>query len=447
MLYDFRYTGTNEQGRTVQGELQAESLRKAKKQVAKIAAAHNIKISNIEKKRLFLYTVKLPTGRKVKGRQYAYYKREVVKALEKMGYQHARIERAIIDIRLKPPFQNILNFINLSAFMLQEGMSFDKILRLLWEEESNITLREALRKVQNELKKGKDGEEVFHRYRDVFGKFPAYMLGLATKSGNMAQIFTATAEYMQREADYKKNLRQALLVPLFTVLAMIAAVVYYVVSIFPKTASLFLKFDLDIPPMTAATLKLSGFLSNNWIWIFLVIFLPIIGLYIWWQTPKGRVQRDRLLIHLPIIGPIFHKSSIEIFFRVFAISYASSNENIETLREAAAACRNVYIEKGVKEIAIPLMLKEGMELVPALQKAKVFNRTTLNRLKSGAEAGNLLAIARQIYMFYEKEITYKMQNIIQAIELYIGVFIFIILILLTFVSAEIALVAPPTPGI
>jgi type II secretory pathway component PulF len=93
------------------------------------------------------------------------------------------------------------------------------------------------------------------------------------------------------------------------------------------------------------------------------------------------------------------------------------------------------------------MLKEGMELVPALQKAKVFNRTTLNRLKSGAEAGNLLAIARQIYMFYEKEITYKMQNIIQAIELYIGVFIFIILILLTFVSAEIALVAPPTPGI
>lgn len=446
MLYDFRYTGTNEEGRTVQGELQAESKRRAKLQIEKLAEVNKLKITNIEKKKLFLYSVKLPSGRKVKGRQYAYYKREVVKALEKMGYHHARIEKAIIDIRFKPPFQNILNFINLSAFMLQEGMGFDKILRLMSEEESNVTLKEALRKVQNELKKGKEGPEVFHRFRDVFGKFPAFMLGLATKSGNMAQIFNATSEYMQREADYKKNLRQALLVPMFTVLAMVAAVVYYIVSIFPKTASLFLKFDLDIPPMTDATLKLSAFLSNNWLWIFLVIFLPIIVLYIWWQTQQGKIQRDKILIKLPIIGPIFHKSSIEIFFRVFAISYASSNDNIETLREAASACRNVYIEKGVKEIAIPLMLKEGMELVPALQKAQVFNRPTLSRLKSGAEAGDLLSISRQIYMFYEKEITYKMQNIIQSIQLYIGVFIFIILILLTFVSAEIALVSPPTPG-
>jgi len=180
--------------------------------------------------------------------------------------------------------------------------------------------------------------------------------------------------------------------------------------------------------------------------VILVIFLPIIGVYIWWQTPQGKIQRDNLLIKLPIMGPIFHKSSIEIFFRVFAISYASSNDNIETLREAASACRNVYIEKGVKDIAIPLMLKEGMELVPALQKAHVFNRATLSRLKSGAEAGDMLSMARQIYKFYEKEITYKMQTIIQSIQLYIGVFIFIILILLTFVSAEIALVSPPTPG-
>ncbi|MDY6895855.1 MAG: type II secretion system F family protein [Thermotogota bacterium] len=446
MLYDFRYTGTNKKGRTVQGEIQAQSMRKAKKQIEKIANEKNINIANIEKKKLFLYTVRLPSGRKIKGRQYAYYKREVVKALEKLGYYHARIEKAIIDIRFKPPFQSILNFINLSAFMLQEGMSFDKILRLMSEEESNITLKEALRKVQNELKKGKEGPQVFYRFRDVFGEFPAKMLGLATKSGNMAQIFQATSEYMQREADYKKNLRQALLVPLFTVLAMMAAVIYYIVSIFPKTASLFLKFNLNIPPMTDTTLKLSDFFSNYWLWIFLIIFIPLLGFYFWWQTPKGKVQKDKILINLPIIGHIFHKSSIEIFFRVFAISYAASKDNIQTLRESASACRNVYIEKGVKEIAIPLMLKEGMELVPALQKAKVFNHATLSRLKSGEEAGDLLSMARQIYLFYEKEITYKMQGIIQSIQLYIGVFIFIILILLTFISAEIALVAPSTPG-
>ncbi len=117
-----------------------------------------------------------------------------------------------------------------------------------------------------------------------------------------------------------------------------------------------------------------------------------------------------MLINLPIVGHLLHKSSIEIFFRVFSAIYAGAENNIETLHASAEACRNAYIEKGIKEIAIPLMLKEGMSLVPALAKAKVFNHGTLSRLKTGSETGNVLQSAQQICAFYEKETTYKMKR-------------------------------------
>jgi len=68
-------------------------------------------------------------------------------------------------------------------------MTYDKILRMLADEETNPTLKATLKKIESELKKGKEGTEVFNRYADVFGKFPAYMLGLATKSGNMAEVY------------------------------------------------------------------------------------------------------------------------------------------------------------------------------------------------------------------------------------------------------------------
>jgi type IV pilus assembly protein PilC len=152
-----------------------------------------------------------------------------------------------------------------------------------------------------------------------------------------------------------------------------------------------------------------------------------------------------MLIRLPVIGHLLHKSSIEIFFRVFSAIYTGAENNIETLKASAEACKNAYIEKNIKEITIPKMLK-GVSLVPALESAKVFNQATLSRLRSGAEVGNVLQSANMIAKFYEKETTYKMQNLINSIQGFIGVFIAFVIVLLTLVSAEIAFVSPPTTG-
>ena len=363
-----------------------------------------------------------------------------------MGYENAKIEKGIIDIKLKPPFASILMFVNLSSFLLKEKMTYDKVLRMLADEETNLTLKESLRKIESELKQGKEGTEVFAKQADVFGKFPAYMLGLATKSGNMAEVYDATAKFMEREMEYKKSLRQALMVPAFTVLVLFGAVLYYVIKVFPDTAKMFLRFDMDLPPMTAATLSMSDYLALNWWWIVLIVVVPIIMTALWWRTPKGMVWRDRNIIKLPVMGHLIHKSSIEIFFRVFSAIYSGAENNIETLTASAEACRNKFMEKGVKEVAIPLMLKDGMSLVPALNQADVFNQSTLSRLRTGTESGNILQSAQQIATFYEKETTYKMENIIQSIQVFIGVFVAIIITLLTIVSSEIAMISPNVPN-
>ncbi|HOE92082.1 MAG TPA: type II secretion system F family protein, partial [Candidatus Cloacimonadota bacterium] len=173
---------------------------------------------------------------------------------------------------------------------------------------------------------------------------------------------------------------------------------------------------------------------------------PPIFVFMYWRSDVGQVARDKMLINLPIIGPLLHKSSIEIFFRVFSAIYSGAENNIETLRASAEACRNKYMEKGVKEIAIPMMLKEGAALVPALQASGVFNRTTLNRLRSGAETGNVVSSAEQIAKFYEQETTYKMQSLIMSIQSLIGAFIGIVITALTVVSSEVAMISPKTPG-
>ena len=115
-------------------------------------------------------------------------------------------------------------FISITADMLNENMKFDEILKIHATDVQNKTLRNAVKSISRDLRQGQDGMSVFQKYSDVFGKFTAYMLGLASKSGNMAEIYRSTADYLNRQADFQKNLRQALVMPIVTFLAILGAI-------------------------------------------------------------------------------------------------------------------------------------------------------------------------------------------------------------------------------
>lgn len=444
MIKEVRFKGSNPQGKLVQGTISVSSKKEVKEQVARLVERHQLRILSLDYKKDFIYKVNLPMGKAFTGRQSAYSKEEVSQALQRMGYKDFKISPVLFDIKVKPSPQDIMMFIKLSTNMLRDKMSFGKILSMLAEEQPNRMMREALMQIENQLKQGVEGKEVFMRFTDVFGKFPAFMMGLATRSGNMTEIFEATNKFIERDMEIRKNIKKTLISPMFAVVATVAAVVYYVVDIFPATAQLFIKYKMPLPPLTKATLQLSDWLSNWWWILLLLVAIPSIAIWRWWATPKGKVWRDKHIILLPVMGHLIHKSSIEIYFRVFGTIYSGAGDNIETIRTASEACRNAYMEKQIKSITIPLMLKEGEGFVQAMEASGVFTKTAITRLKTGSETGNILQAAQQIASYYESETTYKMQALIEYISSFVGIFIAIAITMLTVVSAEIATVSPPT---
>ncbi|MCB5261229.1 MAG: type II secretion system F family protein [Candidatus Cloacimonetes bacterium] len=444
MTKEYRFKGISPESKLVQGTFLADSNKAAKQQLAKVELRYSLKIQSFEVKRDWLYKVFVPGKKPVSGRQTAYSKEEVANALRKMGYTKFKISPVLFDIPSKPALADVMMFIKLSATMLRDKMSFGKILEMLAEEQPNRGFREALQQIESQLKAGAEGREVFMRFEHIFGKFPAYMLGLATRSGNMAEVFDATAKFIERDMEIKKNVKKALVSPMFALLATLAAMIYYIVAIFPATAQLFLKYDMPLPPLTQKTLLASDWLAIYW-WVLLIaVAVPIFVIWRWWETPKGKIWRDKHLVKLPIIGHLLHKSSIEVYFRVFGTIYGGAGDNIETIKTAAEACRNAWMEERIKTVTIPSMLKDGMGFVEAMTEAGVFTRTSLTRMRTGQETGTLLQSAQQIATFYEAETTYKMDNLVEYIQTIVGMVIAIAITFLTVVSAEIATISPPT---
>ena len=444
-MIEVRFVAQKPNGQLINGTLSEPSYRDAKKKIHKLAEKNQLKIQKIEKKAAYLYKIKRGREKPIHGEQRAYTKDEVVNALRKLGYEVISVNRKLLEFNFNPPTQEIVSFVKISAELLDQKLPYSEILTLLINDIPNKTLKETLKQINNELKKGADSETTFLRYQSVFGKFTAYMLGLASKSGNMAEIYKATAKFLERQQEFKKNLRSALITPMVTLFVLFLAVLFYVGYIFPATAKLFVKFNIPLPPMTAATLKISDFLMNNGFLVALALIIPPIALWRFGKTKAGRLMIDRYILKMPIMGSLIHKTLIEVFCRVFYTLYSGSAESIEPIRIAAEATGNTYFEQQIKNVAIPLMIKKGVGITESFEACGVFTETALSRFHSGEETGTIKNTAFQLANYYESETVFRLKNVIEMIQVGIAMVIMVVMIGLTLVSAETATISPKSP--
>ncbi|MDP8209114.1 MAG: type II secretion system F family protein [Candidatus Electryonea clarkiae] len=441
---DFRFEGTTNKGKPVHGVIQADKKAIAKKKILALANSKRFKVNKILQRRTFLYKASKDRGKPFTGEQKAFSKEEVKGALERLNYKVLNVNPKLFDIKMKPPDTEIVTFVRVSADLLGDQLPFNEILQLLVNDIENNSLRESIKEVINDLQHGVDSEEAFVRQEKMLGRFAARMLGLASKSGNMVEIYNSTATFLERNLEFKKSIKSALVMPMVTMILLILVCIFYIAYIFPQTAELFIRMGIELPPLTAGTIILSRFLIKNMSLIMIGFVLSIASFVVILRFPKVQLLKDKFIFHVPIMGSLIHKTTIEIFCRVFYALYGGAGESIEAIKLSAEACGNKHMENRIKTVSIPLMLSKGIGLVEAFEAADVFTQTSLSRFHSGAETGTIKRSALQIANYYQKETVYKLKGVVDSIQVVVAMMIMVIMIALTVVSSETATIKPKT---
>ena len=440
---EYRFNGVATGGQSVQGTVYAPNKKTAQRKVTALSERHAFTLRDLEQRMIFKYKIKHASGKVVQGEQKAYSEDEIRKALERMGMEVVSIQKNLINFNRKPPTGDVIMFVRLAANLLMEKMAFTEVMNLLMSDISSPSLKQVLRDISSDLKGGMEAKQAFMKHQDSLGKFTAYMLGVASQSGNMAEIYEATAQFMERKDEFKKSVKSALIMPSITILATIGVFIWYVWYIVPETAGLFATFEgIELPPLTTFSLAMSAFL-DKWMGVMGVAFLmAVIGFVAWARTPKGQFWLSKNMIRIPVIGGLLHKLNIEVFCRVFAILYSGSGENLEVIRVAAEASGNPYMEHQIKTITIPRMMGQGADLVTSMEASGVFTQMTLSRFKTGAETGAVRKSAQQMADYYQRETSLKLKAAVETIQTMVGLFIGVMVAFLTVLSAETAMIRP-----
>lgn len=433
---EYRITAKDAAGRPVLRYISASSSGDARAKAREWITRINGKIVVIDKKRSFSY--KAVRGTKViTGTQVAYSRTDVVDALKKIGFEVKSVRGGTQAVFAAPP-QEIVSFVTQCAKLLEQKIPFHEVLHLLGSSIKNKVLNQAIRDILNDLREGMDSRQAFARQGKVFGHHTAMLLGIATKSGDIVSIFKSVAVLVERQAEFSKGLKSSLILPGITALTLVASIVYYAMFLVPDMMDKLGPYMMEIPPLTAATLDVTAYVQDNYLWIIIVTILSIVGFYVYISTPGGKIVFDRFVIHVPYIGRILKNTSTEIFCRVLGIMYTSSGENIDAIQIAAEASGNRHFSRTVKMIAIPMMLRHGIELDKALTATRFFPDMVLARFKTAAETGTVKMTAQQLADYYQLENSFAMKNLVNMIELAVTAMIMIALVFLTVLSSETA---------
>ena len=172
-MVEFKFTAQKLNGQTISGTLSATSVSEGKRKIQKLADKNKLKLSTIEKKSTYLYRVRKGKEKPISGEQKAFNKKEVEDALARLGYSVLSVNKKLLDFQKKPPYSDIVTYVKISAELLEQKLSFSEILTLLINDTQNLTLRNTLKEINNDLKKGADSEVTFLKYQSIFGKFTA----------------------------------------------------------------------------------------------------------------------------------------------------------------------------------------------------------------------------------------------------------------------------------
>ncbi|MEZ4696883.1 MAG: type II secretion system F family protein [Rhodothermales bacterium] len=289
-MKEFRFVGVSATGEPIRGSIYAPTRRSASKRVEVLSDKHRFEPELLEERHTYRYKVRHANGGIAVGEQKAFSHNEVTDALERLGLEVITVRRKVVETRRKPSSTDLVMFVRLAANMLRRKLPFDEILNLLITDTTSKSLRQVIRDLSSDLKGGVDPQQAFMKHQHTLGKFTAYMLGLASSSGNMAEMFEATARYLERKDEFRKSVKSAMITPAITLVATIIAFFWFIWYIIPQMAGLYGDFNITLPPLTRMSLSFAGWMDNNWFWVVLTMVATGLALFGYFRSVKGKLQ-------------------------------------------------------------------------------------------------------------------------------------------------------------
>src|SRR5579883_2425596 len=309
---------------------------------------------------------------------------------------------------------DLLIFTKQFAAMVRSQLPLVQALESLSRDAPRRSFRTMLTQVLEQVRCGRDFHRALADHPKIFNGTYIGVVRAGMQSGQLGAALQQIAEYLDSHDKVIKKVRAALIYPglLFGSFAITFHVMIF--GILPRFETLFHSYGKALPAPTQFVLDVGHVYEENWPFMLGAAMLTGMGLFAWLRTSEGRVTFDRLKLKIPLFGDLMRLSAIARFAQTLAIQVQNSVGLIESIRVAAPANNNKYIERSLLKIADHI--EQGESITQAFQRETLFQGVVQQMISAGEQSGDLGTPLVSVANYFESLWAQKLEAVISTVN-------------------------------
>jgi len=298
--------------------------------------------------------------------------------------------------------------------LLGSGIHLSEALNVLVEQIQDRRMEVIFRDLRERIVSGSGLADALSHHPGYFSDLYVNMVRAGEASGNLDEILSRLAEYLQKQASLRGKLTAAMTYPAVMVVVGFGVVVFLMSYVVPRITQILSKKGDALPAPTEILMTISSLFKQYW-WMGLIgVVAAMVLLRVSITTEKGRLWFDTTILRVPVIGTLFQKSAISRFTVTLSTLLKSGLPALDSLNIVSKVVNNALLSRVITQVAERIL--EGADIATPIRKSKMFPPMVGYMIAVGEQSGELENILDRISETYEEEIDLAIQRLTALVE-------------------------------
>jgi len=310
--------------------------------------------------------------------------------------------------------RDLVIFTRQFSTMINAGLPLVQALDILSRQTENPMLKKAVSDVVYDVEAGNTLADALKQHPKIFSQLFVNMVAAGESGGLLDTILLRLAGFLEKSELLQRKVKGAMIYP--GVVLSVAAIAISILLLFviPVFETVFSSFNQTLPLPTRIVIGISNLLQHYWWMILAALVAGGLAFRRWIGTRNGRLQFDRLMLRLPVLGPLVRKAAIARFTRTLGTMLASGVTILDGLEITARTAGNRVIHDAVMQSRTAIA--GGKSIAEPLKETEVFPPMVTQMIHVGEETGDLDGMLEKIADFYDSEVDVAVENLLKVLE-------------------------------
>ena len=302
---------------------------------------------------------------------------------------------AMFSIFTKRSKTQLTEFTKQMATLLNSGIKLTESLSVMTLQTSDIRFKNAITDIRDRIITGESFADALKDYPDYFDVIYISMMRVGEVTGSLGASLATVGNFMEKRQRVESKVMTAMIYPIVLISFCLVAVIILTTAVIPKIANQIARTGQELPWITKRLMDVSHILTSLWLFVVIAVIAAIIwAVKRFLATPKGAYLRDKMLLSLPLFGPLIKQRVVSRFASTLSTLLGSGLSMAESLRVVCEVTGNTIMKQAIQQSRERIL--SGADIATPLRDSGVISPAIAHMVAVGEKSGELETMLKSI---------------------------------------------------